>query len=191
MEGKPTLILVNGLPGTGKTTLAAKLSQDLSLPSMGKDMLKEFFFDTLHTDGREQSRTLGKAVIEMLYILIETYLSHNMSIIIESAFFTEFSRPKIKAILDKHPARVVEVYCFTEQNVRRERFKTRDLSGERHKGHVIASDLIGTDDPEPLEQYAPLEVGQLVKIDTTAFGDNEYAELLTVVKEKLRLGDAQ
>jgi predicted kinase len=186
MDAQPTLILVNGLPGTGKTTLAEKLSRDLSLPLMGKDTLKEFFFDTLAIEGREQSRMIGRAVIEMLYVLAETYLSHGQSIMLESAFFTEFGRPTFQSIIEKHSARVIEVYCQTDKAVRRQRFTDRNDSGNRHQGHVDAANILGPDDPEPYDVYAPLEVGALIKVDTTIFGDHEYEQLLSDMQSRLR-----
>ncbi|MFB4316819.1 zeta toxin family protein [Actinomadura sp. 21ATH] len=37
----PVAILVNGLPGAGKTTLARTLSRHLELPMFSKDIIKE------------------------------------------------------------------------------------------------------------------------------------------------------
>lgn len=188
MDAQPILILVNGLPGTGKTTLAAKLSRDLKLPCMGKDMLKEFFYDTLSIKGREQSRMIGQAVIEMLYTLAETYLSHKQSLIEECPFFVEFGRPKFQAILANHPARVIEVYCHTDKGERRKRVIDRNEGGDRHQGHVEALNYLGVDDPEPFDDYAPLEIGDLIKVDTTHFGDSEYDLLLTDIRSRIKRG---
>ena len=188
MAQHPTLILINGLPGTGKSTLAAKLAKDLDMPLMGKDMLKEFFYDTLQIQGRDESRMIGKAVIEMLYTLAENYVARGLSLMEECPFFVEFGRPKFQAILAGHPAHVIEVYCQTEKDERRRRFMERNESGDRHQGHIDAANYIGPDDPEPYDDYAPLEVGEVIKVDTTRFGDTEYERLLTDIRARIKHG---
>jgi hypothetical protein len=149
---------------------------------MSKDMLKEFFFDALGFTGREYSRMLGRASSEMLYILAEEYAKAELDLILESAYFVEFARPHFMDLVAAYPnLRVVEIYCSTDKAVRRERFQTRNESGARHQGHIDGTDLslLKPEDPEPLDTYAPLEVGQLIQVDTTAFGDQDYQALLT------------
>ena len=41
------LIIIAGMPATGKSTLAKSLSAELSLPILEKDEIKEAMFDTL------------------------------------------------------------------------------------------------------------------------------------------------
>ncbi|MFI5275234.1 MAG: AAA family ATPase [Candidatus Saccharimonadales bacterium] len=188
MDDQPILILVNGLPGTGKSTLAAKLSRDLRIPCMGKDMLKEFFFDTLAIESRAQSRMIGSAVIEMLYTLAETYLTHQQPLIEECPFFVEYGRPKFKAIISEHPALVIEIYCHTDKDERRKRVFDRNEGGNRHQGHIEAMNYLNLDDPEPYEEYAPLEVGELIRVDTTHFADTEYERLLTDIRSRIKQG---
>lgn len=188
MDTLPTLILINGMPATGKSTMAAKLSRDLQIPYIGKDMLKEFFYDTLAIEGREQSRMIGQAVIEMLYTLAETYVSHNQSLIEDCPFFAKFGRPKFEAVLTKYPTQVIEVYCSTDKDVRRKRVVTRNEGGDRHQGHVEAMNYLGPDDPEPYDDYAPLEVGELIKVDTTDFDDASYARLLSDIRARIKRG---
>ena len=131
---------------------------------------------------------LGRAVSEMQYILIENYLATGRSLTVESAFFVEFARPELQRILAQYPARTLEVYCQTDATVRRQRFSDRAASGNRHQGHQDGTDLalLTDDDPEPLETYAPLEVGEVIIVDTTSFGDAEYATLVAEISKRLK-----
>ncbi len=184
---RPKLILVNGIPGTGKSTLAARLKEDIGLPLMGKDMLKEFFYDTLGVNDREESRMLGKAVMEMLYVLAENYLATGRSLMIECAFFAEFARPRFEDIVSKYPADTLELYCRTDAATRRRRFQERYDSGNRHQGHQDGTDvaLLRDTDPEPFDTYPPLEISRVITVDTTHFGDDEYADLVKEVQAHL------
>ncbi len=54
----PTLVLVTGAPGSGKTTLAMPLARHLGLPLITKDTIKEALFDTLGTGDHTWSQRL-------------------------------------------------------------------------------------------------------------------------------------
>jgi predicted kinase len=57
------LIVVTGLPGSGKATLSAELAARLDLPLIAKDRYKEILFDTLGVRDRSWSRQIGQAAI--------------------------------------------------------------------------------------------------------------------------------
>jgi predicted kinase len=178
-ETKPTFLMVHGMPGTGKTTLARKLSTDLRLPLLEKDALKEFLFDRLGTGDLVWSQTLGRATFGMLYVFIDRMLSTGESFMIECPFYREFALPEIEAALEQNDARLIEVYCTTEPSIRKQRFIKRNENGERHPGHADIGYYkdVKPDSPEPT-QYEPLALGELLTVDTTQFGDAEYVQLL-------------
>jgi glucokinase len=56
-ESRRLVVLVNGLPAAGKSTLARALSRELALPLFSKDVIKEAHADVLGVqppDGRPQ-----------------------------------------------------------------------------------------------------------------------------------------
>jgi predicted kinase len=62
-----TLIVVSGLPASGKTTLAHLLAAELRLPLVGRDDIKERLFESLGWSDREWSKRLGIASWDLLY----------------------------------------------------------------------------------------------------------------------------
>lgn len=164
------LIIVNGLPGTGKTSIAKEISLKLKLPLIMKDGIKEFLFDTLGVGDREWSTATGKLSYKYLYDLTDFMLSRGQSIIIENAFERQFSKPTLEEIIRKYDVdKIFEIYCCSDKETRRKRYKERNESGSRHKGHVDHLNYLSDSDPEPIEKYGPLDIGHLIRIDTTNF----------------------
>lgn len=161
------LIIINGLPGAGKTTIAKPLADRLKLPLIEKDSIKEYLFDTLGVRDREWSRTLGMASNDFLYSLASILLSRGESVIIENAFEVAFAKPRITAIVDQYGPEVFEIYCAANKDIRRSRFISRNEMGKRHAGHVDADNYPKPADDEPLEKYAPINIGKRIDINTS------------------------
>ena len=174
---KNTLLLIHGLPATGKTTLAYWLAQQLQWPIFHKDDIKEILFDTLGWSTRERSRQLGVGVIEILYYAMSAQLSAGVSCIIESNFNAEQSSPRVNAILQKTSAHCIQVVCHTDEAIRQQRFQAR----VRHPGHAD-SELVATVNAAPA---TPAEVltrlavaGPVIEVDTTDLARVSYADIL-------------
>lgn len=181
---RPLLVVIQGAPGSGKTTLLNKLKQDISLPMLGKDEIKEFLFDTLPQSDRDFSTIQGKAAIAMLYSFAETFLKNGQSVLVESAFHTEFARADVGTVLASTNARLLEFHCHTDEDVRIERFKQRVRSGARHPGHQDQNAIAFND----AEKYSALKITESsFDIDMTApLAGERYDEIVSKIRSFLK-----
>lgn len=83
---QPHLILITGLPGTGKSTLARSLARHLALPLICKDTIKEPLLDLLGAADRSQSRRLSDASFAVMFALARDCLLAGTDVILEGNF---------------------------------------------------------------------------------------------------------
>lgn len=179
---KPLLIIIAGPPCTGKTTLGKCLAQELCLPFIHKDGIKELLFDCIGWSDRAWSRKLGRAGIEVLFYFVESQLRAGQSFIVESNFSYETSERfvKLKQQYDFEP---FQIQCTCDGNVLFERFKQRGESGQRHPGHV---DQLNYEEFKPIllkGRSDPLEIGgRIYEVDTTNFASIEYKKFVEMIQ---------
>jgi predicted kinase len=82
----PRLIVVTGLPATGKTTLARELASRLRVPLLAKDAIKEPLLSTLGASDRAQSRRLSDASFAVLFTMAHELAAAGIDAIIEGNF---------------------------------------------------------------------------------------------------------
>ena len=92
------LILLAGLPATGKTTLAKKLSEILHLPVLEKDEIKEVLFDTVGYADAEERQKLGLAANRILLRTAESLLAMGNSLILVNNFDAQ-STPLVEGLI--------------------------------------------------------------------------------------------
>ena len=129
-------ILVAGMPASGKSTIAVRISESLGIPMLSKDSTKEVLFDDLGFHSRAEKVQLGTAAMHILYYAAAQLMKVGKPFILENNF-EDASIPGIMALLETHH--------YTAG-----RFAARDLSDTRHRGHVV-------NDCYPEPPGAPLE----------------------------------
>jgi predicted kinase len=182
----PTLIIVSGLPATGKSTLARRLATHFALPLMTKDMMKETLYDVLGYSDLSHSRRLGHACMVLLYQFAEAVLQTQHSCVIESTFDPEFSTPDLLSLQQRCRFVPLEIRCLAEPSVLVERWKRRRASGERHPGHLerLVEEEVCYSSKE--EQAVPLALGgHVIQFDTTTFETIDYERLFFQLRNQL------
>lgn len=81
------LLIINGPPAAGKTTLALKLSRHLRLPLLTKDRIKESLGDTLEVETYEQSRALDNTTFALMLSLAQLQIDIGMGIVLEAPYY--------------------------------------------------------------------------------------------------------
>ena len=182
---KPTLVLISGAPGTGKTFLARRLAEALPIVVLEKDAIKETLFDTVGEGDREWSRKLGAATFALLRMLVQSHLKAGQSVVAEAAFWHEHEVPWLDRMKEKYDFDTLELHCHADPEIVIQRFTRRADSDDRHSGHQsgMTRDTLEREIRNQIERYGPVTAGEgLVRIDTTDFATVDYAAIVERVR---------
>ena len=134
----PTLIVVCGLPATGKSSLAEELRDALGWPLFAKDRFKELLYDSVEPDRdaftREESTVIGKQSIALLLNVASELLRTKISCIVEANFLPHLGPTDLAPLLAISRGR--QVHCSIPAELVLERYRKRANAGERHPVHV-------------------------------------------------------
>ena len=185
---KPTLILISGAPGTGKTFLARRLAEALPIVVLEKDAIKETLFDTVSEGDREWSRKLGGATFALLRMLVQSHLKARQPLVVESTFQPDHDGPWLDRMKERYDIDVLELHCHTDPDTALRRYAQRVDSDDRHAGHLsgMSWNAHVEDLRDRFESYGPLTSGnELTHIDTTDFSTVDYAAIVERVRSAL------
>jgi len=176
------VILVNGIPASGKSSIASSISESLGLPYLVLDSLKEPFM-MLHPDiSREKNRELGAAAYEALWKIIEN--SPKECTYVVDAWFGFQSREVLVEYINKsNVSEILEIWNDISSEVVCERYKKRiNFRSSGHPGieYLPELDLLA-------RRAKPMNIGKtlIINQDTNIEIENVYNWLKKNLQKKV------
>lgn len=180
---RPTLIIVSGAPASGKSTLAVQMQQDIAIPLITKDTIKEMLFDTIAQYDRNWSTIEGSMAIAMMYAGAAELLKAGYHVMIESSFHPEYSKSDVGRIQKSVEFEIIEVNVYLEYEERQKRYAKRAQTN-RHPGHM---DEVGHSLSRRNENGCVFP-DSAIRYDTALSGNDateQYSTLIRTVKDNL------
>ena len=153
MPEQPLLVAMCGLPGTGKSYFAAKLTEQVPFLILETDRLRKVLVEHPKYTTAEHRR-----VFRSCYLLIEHYLANGYSVLFDATNLNEEFRAYLYDIAESTGAPLALVHVTAPKNTVRRRLKQR--KAERHAntfsdaGWLIYTRLAPVEEPVQREHYA-------------------------------------
>lgn len=165
----PFLIIMSGLPGTGKSYLSRKIADRLPCVVLTSDTLRKVIFPVPAYDPDENQR-----LFTAVPILVEDLLSRNIPVLLDATNLVEYHREQLYHIADKLRLKLIIIQTEAPAEVVRERLNARITDG----------DLLGSSD-------ADVEVHERMKASKQKIRRNHFVvdtskDITPVVKKVIR-----
>lgn len=183
---KPTLIIISGPPGAGKTTLSHPLAKSLHLPLLAKDVIKERFADSLGEVALNYSGKLGLAAHKQMVATAAELLRAGNGVVIESFFHKGLAEPDLTPLVEM--ANAILIHVRADDAVLLSRYERRMSDPERHPIHNDGNRL------GDLRHYLAEGVADILELDCprividTTFGPIDAEEVAFMVRETISHG---
>ena len=117
---EPALIVVSGLPATGKSYFSSRLAERLPVVILESDALRKTLFSSPSYSSKESSQ-----LFRAIHLLVERLLKRGISLILDATNLSERYREYLYSIADRLDVKLVLVRVEAPPEVVRERLESR------------------------------------------------------------------
>ncbi|MEX0884900.1 MAG: AAA family ATPase [Phycisphaeraceae bacterium] len=184
-DHQPTLVIVTGRPGSGKTTLAHALAREVRCPALCRDELKEGLVNTAG-DHDQLGKDANWHIYETFFATIELLMDRGITLVAEAAFQHKLWAPKLEPHVGRWRMRLI--VCTIDGKLARTRFIERGVADplrERfHGDRAVRAHREGVE--LPIGEYDPPQLPvPTLSVDTTV----EYSPPLSDILKFVRASD--
>jgi len=133
-SSKPTLVVVSGPSGTGKTTLAHRLAAAVGCPAICRDEIKEGMVHTTPGFVPATGDELTARTLPVFFAVLELLLSAGVTTVAEAAFQDKVWRPRLEPLAGLAHFRIV--HCTVDAAVAFERSMNRLRDTPTRRAHA-------------------------------------------------------
>lgn len=189
------MILIAGLPATGKSRFADYAASALNLPLFCKDSIKEILFDDVGFSSHSGKTQLNYASFHIMIYAAEQVLQTGKSVILENNF-ENYAKPDLLRLVKTYGCNIITVMFTGDVKTIYRRYIERNSDPSRHRGHILSDSYPETtpnhavQNPISYEQFrddfqkrgmSDFNVGgKRIEVDTTDFSSIDYD---TIVRE--------
>lgn len=117
---RPVILVVSGLPGSGKSYFSRRLVEQLPLLLLESDALRQVLFPNPGYTGRESSQ-----LFRACHLLIEGLLRKGIPVLLDATNLVEENRERLYHIAEHTGAKLIIVHLKAPPEVVRERLRGR------------------------------------------------------------------
>lgn len=154
---RASAVVVTGVPGAGKTTLASAIAKELGALLLSLDEIKEDLYERdRKRDGFELRRAAEAALGNHLAAATDT-------VVVDIWIAPVRDTDRVISLLRRHTVSIVEVLCRVPAEVAVERYERRPRTGP----HLPPDEATLGRIREAVEVFRPVGIGKCIEVDTS------------------------
>jgi predicted kinase len=166
MTSRPTLVIVSGPPGSGKTTLAHEIARAVGCPAICRDEIKEGMVHATPGFVSGPGDELTMRTLPVFFGVLELLLTAGVTAVAEAAFQDRIWRPRLAPLLPLAWIRIV--HCTVDPELAFQRIVRRREVSTLRAAHADP----GPDDAAYIQRHLAFDRVFLdapwIEVDTTS-----------------------